>query len=334
MHEYSIEAENEKLRASWNCFPIEHLADYLGVEEQDQRINTHSILNRALLVDALWPQQFDHLFDEELRFGIVLTWLLEQMKAGVDRFELLNQLYSEDSGQHIPNIVRETFSWLSTPSCPLPDYISEALIHVNLDQPNWHLYDPALNIFCGIWSSQLPTVPSKQTKILEVACGSGNDYQALRDFGIGRHISYTGFDISWKNIRNARTKFSEVDFFESSVLNSGLPDNSYDYAFMHDIIGHLSPEGMEIAIREIMRIVRKEVWVHCYNVADIEQHEIRPFDSYFRNRLSISQMTKSFESTGASVQTVVLSDMLRKKFSFVPEYTETSASFLVTKHSE
>ncbi len=72
-----------------------------------------------------------------------------------------------------------------------------------------------------------------------------------------------------------------------SILNSGLPDDGYDYLFVHDLIGHLSPDGMETALQEIMRIVRTEAWIHCHNVADIECHEIRPFLMYFKNRLSM-----------------------------------------------
>ena len=76
MDQDAIELENERLKASWDCFPAEHLATYLSIDEQDQRINTHSILTRALLIDTLWPGKFDAWIDEELRFGIVMTWLL------------------------------------------------------------------------------------------------------------------------------------------------------------------------------------------------------------------------------------------------------------------
>jgi hypothetical protein len=69
----NIDLENERLKTSWDCFPAEHLATYLRIGEQDQRINTHSILTRALLIDTLWPGKFDTLIDEELRFGVVMT---------------------------------------------------------------------------------------------------------------------------------------------------------------------------------------------------------------------------------------------------------------------
>ena len=80
-----------------------------------------------------------------------------------------------------------------------------------------------------------------------------------------------------------------------------------------------------------MRIVRKEVWIHCYNVADIPLHEIHPFDFYFRNRLSVPQLTASFEEAGASVETVSISEMLNRKFNYIPDYTATAGTFIVRK---
>lgn len=331
MDEKSIELENERLKSCWNCFPAEHLADYLGIEEQDQRINTHSILTRALLADTFWPGRFDALIDEELRFGVVMTWLLQKLKAGSDRVQLLEELDGSRSNGRLPEFMWESFHRLQVKDCPIPDYISEALIHANSDQPNWYLFEPVLDIFRSIWSSQLAELDAKCVDVLEPACGSGNDYKAIRDFGLGVFISYSGFDISWKNISNACRRFPGIRFFEASILNSGLADESFDYIFVHDVLGHLSPKGLAVAIAEISRIVRKEAWLHCYNVADIDQHEVRPRESYFRNRLSISQIVRSFEQQGASVEFIDISDLLNRKFSYIPPYTATSGSFIVRK---
>ena len=81
MNKTGIDMENERLKASWDCFPAEHLAIYLSLGEQDQRINAHSILTRALLADTLWPGKFDALIDEELRLyvdGYILSITYEE----------------------------------------------------------------------------------------------------------------------------------------------------------------------------------------------------------------------------------------------------------------
>jgi SAM-dependent methyltransferase len=331
MDKESITLENVLLKASWDCFPADHLATYLGVEEQDQRINTHSILTRALLIDTLWPGMFDDLIDGEFRFGIVMTWLLRELKSGATRYGLQDELYASPPSQRIPGIVSQTAAWLQLDTCPIPDYLSEALMFLNPDHPPWYLFEPALNTFRGLWSAHLAGQAAEPIHVLELACGSGNDFKAIRDCGLAAHLRYSGFDISWKNIRNACDLFPGVDFFEASILDSGLPDNSYDYIFVHDMIGHLSPRGMEVALGEIMRIVRKEAWLHCYNVANIDRHEIHPFQSYYRNRLSIPQVTASLEMAGAAVETISISDLSYRKFGYVPDYTATSGTFLARK---
>jgi len=102
---------------------------------------------------------------------------------------------------------------------------------------------------------------------------------------------------------------------------------------VHDLLGHLAPDGLEVAISEIMRITRKEAWLYCYNVAPIERHETHPFQSYYRNRLSIPQFTASLGKAGASAEVISISDMLCRKFHFAPEYTATSGSFIARKVS-
>ncbi len=42
--------------------------------------------------------------------------------------------------------------------------------------------------------------------MLEAACGSANDYRFLHAFGFAPFLDYAGFDISPKNIDNARRR--------------------------------------------------------------------------------------------------------------------------------
>ncbi len=332
MKTQAIDLENERLRASWDCFAAEHLATYLSVEEQDQRINTHSILTRALLADTLWPGRFAGLIDEELRFGLVMTWLLQQRKAGVERHDLLRWLSSPDPHPRVPGFIADTAAWLQSSDCPIADYVTEVLMFTDPDRPPWHLFDPAFDTFRGLWSIQLAGLAAERISLLEIACGSGNDFKAIRDFGLAEHVAYSGLDISWKNIANARDRFRGVDFFEASILDSGLPSGSFDVIFVHDLLGHLSPEALEVALAEIMRITRREAWLHCHNVADIDHHEVHPFFSYYRNRLSLSGLVASLERAGAADVTIVpISAMLERKFGFTPEYTASAGTLLVRK---
>lgn len=331
MEKVEIENENSKLRASWNCLPAEHLDNYLMQGEQDQRINIHSILNRALLVDSLWPGKFDGLITEEFRFGLVMTWILQQLQEDVTRKQLLDSIMTgagEDGSADVPDLVATTALYLQSDDCPLPDYIAESLLFVDRNNPDALLPETALNIFQNIWSNTLQDLESPGMDVLEIACGSGNDFQAIRNANIEPYISYSGLDISSKNISNARHKFPGVDFFEASILDSAIPDDSYDVVFAHDVIGHLSGEGMDRALGEIMRISRSEIWIHCFNAVDIDQHEIIPYFQYHRNRISISQFAKTLEDGGFSVEVIKLPDMLKQKFDYVQDYVSTSVSFV------
>lgn len=328
----AIALENDRLRQSWDCFSAAHLADYLSVGEQDPRINTHSILNRALLADALQPGRFDALIDAELRFGVVMTWLLEQLKAGADRCALLDDLDDPAaSARAVPEVVRTTVAWLREEDCPVPDYVAGALAFAPSDGPEAWFFEPPLNTFADLWASELAGLDAARPSVLEAACGSGGDHRAICACGLGAHIDYAGFDLCGKNVANACSQFPDARFFEASVLDSGLPDRSFDIVFAHDIIGHLSAAGMERALAELVRIARREVWIHAYNAADIPRHEIRPFELYHRNRLSIPRLSASLTRAGAEVEVVVLSDLLRRKFGCEPPYTATSASFLARR---
>ena len=289
---------------------------------------------RALLADTLWPKKFSGLINEELRFGIVMTWLYEKLKAGADRFKLLDELGGgrPKKGSEIPEAIRQTAAWLRGADCPIPNYVTDALMFLTPDQPGTLLFEPALNTFLNLWTSQLRGLSAEKISVLEIACGSGNEYRALDEFGLAAHINYSGFDIASKNIANATKNFPGVKFFEASILNSGLPDNSTDYIFLHDVLGHLSLEAMEIALKEIMRIVRKEAWLHCFNAADIPEHVNHPVELYHRNRLSISRLTESLRAAGAAdVEAIPISAMLQNKFHFTQDYTASAVTFIVRK---
>jgi len=55
------------------------------------------------------------------------------------------------------------------------------------------------------------------------------------------------------------------------------------------------------------------------------------FQSYFRNHLSIAQLSQSLENAGAAVEAITISDMLERKFGYVPAYTATSGTFIARK---
>jgi ubiquinone/menaquinone biosynthesis C-methylase UbiE len=292
--------EEYNLRCSWDCYPSDFLDRYLISGVEDPRINGQSILTRALLADALYPGRFDALITEELRFGAVLTWILQQLEKGSTRQQLLDAIESPDPAG-VPEFVLKTAAWLRGEACPIPDYITAALCYRDCDQPHWYLSNIALDMFMTIWNEQLSQTPSATMSVLEVACGSANDYRFFHQSGLVRLLDYTGIDIATKNITNAKRRYPDTDFRVQSILTTEFPDSSYDCVFCHDLLEHLSLAAMERALGEMLRIARKDAIVHFFNAKRTGDHEVVPVRRYYRNRVSMEKITTFFEQRGAQV---------------------------------
>ncbi len=321
--------EEYNLKCSWDCYPSDFLDRYLVSGVEDPRINGQSILTRALLLDTLYPGRFDALITEELRFGAVLTWIVQQLEKGSTRQQLLDAIESSEPAS-VPEFVLKTTLWLREETCPIPDYVAAALCCRDGDQPRSSLSDLALDTFMTIWSEQLSQTPSATMPVLEVACGSANDYRFLHESGLARSLHYTGIDIASKNIANAKRHFPTVDFRVQSILWTDFPDSSYDCVFCHDLLEHLSLAAMECALGEMLRIARKDVILHFFNAKWTGDHDLVPVRQYYRNRVSMEKVTTFFEHRGAGVTCLEMARWLREKIG-TPDYHNPNAFCLMVE---
>jgi ubiquinone/menaquinone biosynthesis C-methylase UbiE len=176
----------------------------------------------------------------------------------------------------------------------------------------------------AIWSEQLASLSRGTISVLEVACGSANDYRFVAQCGLAPFLRYTGLDIAVGNITNAQHRFPNVDFRVGSILGTELPDSSCDYLFCHDLIEHLSPAAMERALEEMLRIARREMILHFFNGKRNGVHEIVPVRKYYRNRLSMEKIAAFFEGQGTHVTCLEMAPWLREKIG-VPGYHNPNA---------
>jgi len=322
--------EEFNLKSSWDCYPADFLDRYLVSGVEDPRLNGQSILTRALLIDALHPGCFDALITEELRFGAVLTWIVRQLEKGATRQQFLDAIESADSAR-VPDFILKTYAWLQEATCPIPDYLTAALSHLDADLPRRCLSDLALDTFMTIWSEQLSHAPSATISVLEVACGSANDHRFFDRCGLVPFLSYTGIDIATKNIANAKRRYPNADFRVQSILTSDLPDSSYDYVFCHDLLEHLSLGAMERALAEMLRIARKDVVLHFFNAKGTGDHEIVPVRRYYRNRLSLEKVIAFFQHRGARVTCLEMAQWFQEKIGFPGYHNPNAFSIIVER---
>jgi len=322
--------ENDSLRSSWQRFEPAYLDSYLVSGVEDPRINLQSILTRALLADTLWPNRHTHLIEAELRFALALTCLLNQLQSGRSRHELLEELMDGRSTT-CPNLLRKTYRYLQQDNCPVPDYLTTALLQPGPTEPHDSLHQSALNTFCHLWQATLANSHASPLTVLEPACGSANDYRFLHHTGLARFLNYTGFDIAPSNITNARQHFSTVNFFTASILDNLLPDQTFDIVFVHDLFEHLSPAALERALDQTMRLTHHLACLHFFNADNLPQHQIRPTARYHCNRLSIDRLTETLQRLGGSVEIYRLRNWTSKKFAFDNYYNPQAVTILVEK---
>ena len=327
----ATQRENEKLRAAWDQYPAEHLDSYLVADVEDPRINIQSILTRAFLADALFPERFTALIHEELRFGTVLLWLLAQFQAGADR-EALRDAICFDHAPHIPPFVTEAARWLATDACPLPHYIEMALDAPTELEPDQPLTSRARGVFSAVWQKELAGLTAPRLRVFEAACGSANDYRAFHDHGLATLLDYTGLDISEKNITNALTRFPGVAFRAGSILDSGLPDAAFDFVFAHDLLEHLSGPGVATALAEMVRLARREVWVHLFNTKPDGGHDIIPKEQYHWNCLSLAALRAAGRALGCAVDVIEVAPLLQHKFGRCEYYNPHAATLVLKKN--
>lgn len=322
-----LRGESERLKHCWNSHSDEYLDTYLVSGVEDPRINAQSILTRALIADTLFPDQFDELINAEWRFGITMTWLVQQRQADRNRWDILDSLEAEDTSI-VPSYVLETHEMLKNPAYRVPDYLTEALFFPPGDEEG-PLHEKAMDTFVSIWNQALEGRASLGISVIEPACGSANDYRIMSRCGLARFLEYAGFDISERNIRNAQNRFPDVPFLIGDVFDISAPDDAYEYLFVHDLFEHLSPQGLERALAEILRVTSKEAWLSFFSLGKSAEHVFEPVDDYYLNTLSMERILESLSTRTNAVEAVNIAELLRKKVGCRDYYNPLAGTLIV-----
>ena len=310
-----LKLETERLKRSWMRYNRKSLCDYLVQDVEDPRINIQSILTRHFLIKRLFPGRLATVMEQELRFGLVINWLLKLLKASVHAGQLhavLDALLEEKDNAEsleIPQFVSETFATLA-----LPNYICDLFSWAPVETTNVPIPEYLMETFQRIWCELLDSEQYRGVSVLEPACGSANDYRFIEAFGIGRLLDYTGFDLCEKNIRNARQMFPDVRFEVGNILKIDSPDHAFDYCFINHLFEHLSIEAMEIATAEVCRVTRKDICVGFFNMHEGSQHVVKAIDNYHWNNLSMPRTKAIFERHASVVEVININAFMGSQF--------------------
>lgn len=338
--------ETEKLARSWAQHEAAWLRDYLVAGVEDPRLNLQSILSRHFLIHALAQERFGLLMQHEYRFAAALDWLLCVARLGGDAegrsatLHALRRRSDNAEGLEIPQFVSQTFADLPAEAsgCTVPNYLETFLANEDSAEGQSQSVDEVLNTFSVTWNRVLgthfPTTGPERVRLaaeaeegmpagsherppvlslLEPACGSANDYRFLERFGIARLFEYTGFDLCEKNIENARTLYPGVRFDTGNVFEIPASPETFDLCIIHDLLEHLSPAGLEQAIREVCRVTRRAICIGFFQMDEIPEHLVRPAEDYHWNLLSLPRMRDLFASQGFTAQAVHIGTFLLRQ---------------------
>ncbi len=338
----ALELESKRLAQSWLQHDAARLRDYLVAGVEDPRINLQSILSRHFLLRVLAPGDCAPLMEEEYRFAAALNWLVQLAGRAADNQELLEVLHAlrrggdNAEGIEIPAFVGRTFARLPVHASgvTVPNYIEAFLSGARIGSPQAQPHQPSLDTFRDLWRNVLagrggagvrpssgeaaspagsavehPSGPA--VSVLEPACGSANDYRFLEAYGIAQRIEYHGFDLCATSVENARALFPGVRFGIGNVFEIAAPDKRFDFCFVHDLFEHLSPAGIQAAVKEVCRVTRRGLCVGFFHMDEIPAHQVRPLRDYYWNTLSMARMKELFAACGFDARALHIGAFLR-----------------------
>lgn len=322
-----LKDESQRLARSWMRHDQNWLGGYLVAGVEDPRINLQSILTRHFLTRALTGDQFSELMREECRFGAAINWLCDLARRAGESDDLtivrhcLGRGADNAEGIEIPAFVAHAFRTLPRPLAEMviPNYVESFLAGSHPSTGLTEFDQPSLDTFISLWRAILaadqPAIAQGATpKVVEVACGSANDYRFMDQCGLAKCIRYTGFDLCDKNIANARALFPTVDFRAGNAFEIPAVDREFDLCCAQDLFEHLSLEALPVAITEVCRVTRLGLCLGFFNLDEIPDHVARPVDEYHWNTLSLARLKEHFLRAGFSTQVIHVGTFLWREF--------------------
>ena len=118
-------------------------------------------------------------------------------------------------------------------------------------------------------------------QVLDAMCGSGQTTSYL----LARGASVTGLDISNEVIDTFQSRWTGANVVKRSLLDSGLPDNSFDCVAVVGGLHHIHP-NVKAAVREIHRVLKPGghfcfMEPHSGSLPDVVRKVWYRFDRFF-----------------------------------------------------
>lgn len=338
-----LSEETRRLEQAWLRHSEEMLRDYLVAGIHDPRLNPQSIRGRHFLIHALFDERFATLRDEEFRFATVMRWLLETAREFPNAEDWNVIAYGLERGADnvegipLPPHVVNAFGMLpkEADGVTVPNYLREVMVAAQGAEGAVKAVQQKLDLFATLWKQCLEKEQPAKISVLEAACGSANDYRALEQYGLSAHIGYVGFDLCEKNVLNARQMFPEARFEAGNVFSINHPDRTFDCCIAHDLLEHLSIEGLEQAVSELARVAQRGVFIGFFQMHEGAEHVVRVVGDYHINTLSLPLVRKLFAKHGMQTKAMHVVSWLKYQQNCSDEiYYDTAYDLICWREAE
>lgn len=171
------------------------------------------------------------------------------------------------------------------------DYEAHYSDEWSLEYRRQFIYDP---MFAGLDVAGM--------KILDAMCGSGQTTEYL----LARGANVTGLDISNEVIDAFRARWTNVHAVKRSLLDSGLPADSFDCVVVVGGLHHVHP-NLNRAMHEIHRVLKPGGFLcfmepHAGSLPDVVRRVWYKFDRYFSDNEEAIDMNTLQEDFGGQFE--------------------------------
>src|ERR1041385_185282 len=136
--------------------------------------------------------------------------------------------------------------------------------------------------------------------VLDAMCGSGQTTRFL----LTRGANVTGLDISNEVVETFQTRWTGTNVVKRSLLDSGLPDNSFDCVAVVGGLHHIHP-NVKAAVREIHRVLKPGghfcfMEPHSGSLPDLVRKVWYRFDRFFSDNeaaIDVGALEKDFSGS-------------------------------------
>lgn len=319
-----ITEEGRRLGQHWDRMGPQELDRYLIQDVEHPAYNAQSVLIRAFIIDRMFPREATEIIEAELYYSACASFALTGNREGWFA-PLYHALRHGAPGYELPPFLRKEQRDRFDSYFDVSELYDDLAIGLAVG------FDNFSSPFEEVWRGFLKDRQRRPCRLVELGCGSANDFRQWSACGVSSLLEYTGIDVSKTNIGNARRRFRDEKFLVGDICSIDADEQSFEVTVAFDVYEHLSPSSLTAALSESLRVTRDECWMSFFNAIDAPQHTFREVDDYHWNDLSIPMLKAEVRASGFEVESYSVAEILEGRFDGYRHYNHEAHLLAATR---